>query len=395
MAARGVDPARAHEERVAELERALRAEDERLERIEAAKSPEELQRALRRTSERNQASPPPRFSASRLGLLALVDVFLALLLTPLLAALADRGPQRPPVAQPASAPAVAPPTVPQPDSRSTSQGTDLPSIGEPSVFLIRATGGDARRLNGAPSHAWEPAWRPDGRALAVVADDGIVEVAASRAGPVRGQPVWRKRRELVTLSVPTLLPAYSPDATRLAFVLGGEIWMTALTRGPRMQRLTTEGTSAYPDWSPDGRAIAFASQGRVFVATAAGKLLRQVTAGPEDLAPKWSPNGLRIAFTRMDGVLHVYVMDRYGDVVRRLARDGAGEAYAAWSPDGRKLTYCKFVDGNWELVVRDLASEREQRLTRTPADESFPAWSPGGQWIAFARDLSPGPGPAG
>src|SRR6266508_3976523 len=60
MAARGVDPARAHEERVAELERALRAEDERLERIEAAKSPEELQRALRRTSERNQASPAPR-----------------------------------------------------------------------------------------------------------------------------------------------------------------------------------------------------------------------------------------------------------------------------------------------------------------------------------------------
>lgn len=293
-----------------------------------------------------------------------------------------------PVSPSAPSADVNPPAESRPAARRPTHGVELPRTFEPSVFLIRSTGGAARRLDVPSAHSWQPAWRPDGRALAVVSDPGIVELSVSREGPVRGQPVWRNRRELVTMSLPTLLPAYSPDGRRLAFNVDAEIWAVGLDPQSVVRRLVVDAT--YVDWSRDGRRIAFVRRGRVLVATADGKVLADVSQGKEDISPKWAPNGRRIAFTRLDdGVLRLYTSDPYGDVVRRMGGADAGAAYAAWSPDGRKIAFSKFVERNWELVVRDLRSGREERLTRTATDESFPAWSPDGKWIAFTRDLHP------
>jgi TolB protein len=374
---------RAHEQRVADLEQALRVEDERLERITAAETLEELELAARRTIE-EEGVPAVRSRAWVLvtavaGPIAALVIGLVLVLS--------SSQQRPvPTAAPPRPPA--PVAASRPPASRPTHGVELPRTYEPSVFLIRSTGGAARRLDVPPAHSWQPAWRPDGRALAVVSDPGIVELSVSQEGPVRGQPVWRNRRELVTMSLPALLPAYTPDGTRLAFTLSGEIWAVGLGRQSVVRRLALD--AGYVDWSRDGRRMAFVRRGRVFVATADGRVLADISHGKADIAPKWAPNGRRIGFTRLDdGVLRVFISDPYGDVVRRMNGADAGAAYATWSPDGRKLAYCKFVDRNWELVVRDLRSGREQRLTRTATDESYPAWSPDGAWIAFTRDLHP------
>ncbi len=369
----------AHARRVAELERALRAEEERLARIEAAETWEELDLAARPTLDETGEG---RGRAWRVVLLAAVYVLAAVgVFASLGGSPSDEvvSPS-PPVAH------VDPPTESRPAARRPTHGVQLPETFEPSVFLIRSTGGAARRLDVPPAHSWQPAWRPDGRALAVVSDQGIVELSVSGEGPVRGQPVWRHRRELVTMSLPTLLPAYSPDGQRLAFSVDTEIWAVGLGPQAPVKRLLVDAT--YVDWSPDGRRIAFVRRGRVLVAMADGKVFADVSHGKEDISPKWAPSGRTIAFTRLDdGVLRVYMSDPYGDVVRRMRGADSGAAYAAWSPDGRRLAYSKFVDRNWELVVRDLATGREKRLTRTATDEGFPAWSPDGEWIAFTRDL--------
>lgn len=63
---------------------------------------------------------------------------------------------------------------------------------------------------------------------------------------------------------------------------------------------------------------------------------------------------------------------------RRLA-DNAGQA--AWSPDGRRIVFLSYRDGNPELYSAKADGSRAAHLQR--AEDVDPAWSPDGRRIAF------------
>lgn len=106
-----------------------------------------------------------------------------------------------------------------------------------------------------------------------------------------------------------------------------------VTGDPLPRRLTRD---MRPDWSPDGRSIAFArEQGRevsLMVVPALGGSARRLVRGAE---PDWAPNGQRIAFVRRDGVYHCRPD---GTGVRRIVaanRSGSPD----YSPDGNRIAY--------------------------------------------------------
>ena len=111
-----------------------------------------------------------------------------------------------------------------------------------------------------------------------------------------------------------------------------------------------------PDWSPDGREVAFVrgeslaspTEGNedIYVLdleTGAARQLTQTPPGIYESAPAWSPDGSRIAFVRQtrtsefDGKARILVMSRDGTGERLVF---ANQLYAsspyslAWSPDG-------------------------------------------------------------
>ena len=124
----------------------------------------------------------------------------------------------------------------------------------------------------------------------------------------------------------------------------------------------------------------------------AGAIQRLTDHDAIDLYPSWSPDGQRIAFhSYRDGNSEVYVMDADGGNPQRLTDHDAGDEFPSWSPDGRRIAFESNRDGNWEVYVMDADGGNPQRLTDHDAGDEFPSWSPDGRRIAFEsnRDGNP------
>jgi Tol biopolymer transport system component len=166
-------------------------------------------------------------------------------------------------------------------------------------------------------------------------------------------------------------------------------------------RLQTAGTS--PAWSPDGKTIAVAGNGRVLFVNADGSGRRNVTREwGLDGFPAWSPDGQRIAFMKSDrgnepnnADADIYVMNAEGSGLRRLTRnDGAGwAATPIWSPNGRRIAFHRVQPPpkppysnpkGWKLEVWVMNADGSGQRRLAPGWPSD--WSPDGQRIAFVRD---------
>jgi Tol biopolymer transport system component len=127
----------------------------------------------------------------------------------------------------------------------------------PEIGIVPARGGDwdAWRKVWSPgdleSGGDSPTWTPDSRHLAFAAhlfrpprvEEGVYTIGIDGTG--------------LRLLVPdAVMPAYSPDGSQLAYVQGGDVWVSDAD-GANSRRLTTSGADARPAWSPRGRLIAF------------------------------------------------------------------------------------------------------------------------------------------
>ena len=148
-----------------------------------------------------------------------------------------------------------------------------------------------------------------------------------------------------------------------------------------------------PEWSPDGRRIAFIGQDErqtsLYTVTRDGAHLRRVASDVVGKA-SWSPDGQSLAFMkflsdRSIAVLHTVRAD--GSDARRVSELNAAIQWDAvngvsWSPDGSAFLIVashpssKFGDVDKSFVIGNDGAEI-QRLSN-----SYAAWSPDGKRLA-------------
>ncbi len=206
---------------------------------------------------------------------------------------------------------------------------------------------------------WAPfmglAWAPDGGSLVV---SGFLRPAVRlwRVSAVR--PAEPERIELA--GVPAVWPAVSPTGGRLAFCRStghSDIWRWQ--RGGKLSPfLTSTVRNLSPQFSPDGRRIAFQS-GRsgeeigVWVADADGTGLVQITQGLTLLSgsPRWSPDGQWIAFDAQgkNGLWDVWKLEAGGGPPRQLTAGPGNNGMPSWSGDGKRVYFSSSRSGPYEI----------------------------------------------
>ena len=82
-----------------------------------------------------------------------------------------------------------------------------------------------------------------------------------------------------------------------------------------------------------------------------------------DEFPSWSPDGRRLAFeSYRDGNREIYVMGSDGTNPHRLTNHAAWDVEPSWSPDGRHIAFVSNRD-NWEIYVMGSDGTNPRRLT--------------------------------
>jgi serine/threonine-protein kinase len=157
----------------------------------------------------------------------------------------------------------------------------------------------------------------------------------------------------------------SPDETRLAFSrMDGDpdVYVYDLKRGT-MQRLTFDGQSGSPVFSPDGKRIVYqsatgASTPNLWMKSAdgSGQAERLTHSEFRQLPYSWSPDGSMLAFTENhpETRADIYIISMQADhTARPLVNSKFAEGMPQISPDGKWIAYNSYETGTSEIYVQN------------------------------------------
>jgi TolB protein len=192
-------------------------------------------------------------------------------------------------------------------------------------------------------------------------------------------------------------PSWSPEGRFVAFARDGKI-VIANARGRIVRRFGS--LAADPAWSPDGSRIAYAGgppNSRIIVASRDGRTVTSISTGRNAASgPTWSPNSRRLAYAdQLDidrpsqaGSNRVFVVNADGSDRRLLV---GSAAQPAWSRDGSRIAYVAYasrLSETGQIAVIGVDGADARRVTSGDEPETGPAWSPNGRLIAFARRVA-------
>jgi len=265
------------------------------------------------------------------------------------------------------------------------------------ISLIPTDGGRDVPLVQHPASDTVLGWTPDGRGLLFASDRTrtwdawLVPVEAGRP---QGPPVLVRTGigEIAPMGFAQKGSFYYGVSTDLADVFTATLDLTTgsvlSAPTPIARRL---GGNYAPDWSPDGKSLAYVSRPTSKPGSHA-IVIRSVETGEQrELLPKmnrlgynlrWSPDSKSMLVRGYDTQdrMGVYTINlQTGDVIAAMP----GAYWADWSRDGKAVLCATNARNSRPIVARDLDTGQDKELFSGWAGLSL-AVSPDGQWVAFS-----------
>ncbi len=195
----------------------------------------------------------------------------------------------------------------------------------------------------------------------------------------------------------------SPDARLVAYKSAEagtyDIWTSPTDGGAPKQLTRMPGREMNPEFSPDGKWVAFEADYRgvnvrdIYIIPSAGGTAIRVTDSPlNDANPMWSPDGKTLYFVTdmfWDSSIAAYDL-----ATRKITRVGPGGGNASLSPDGKTFVFTRNQkpndddQSNNDVYILPVSGGEPKLMTPNTfnALDSAPAWSPDSTSIAFVSD---------
>ncbi|MBI1924579.1 PD40 domain-containing protein, partial [Candidatus Poribacteria bacterium] len=219
---------------------------------------------------------------------------------------------------------------------------------------------------------------------------------------------------LVCLSISPAL-AQAPMITFLSDRSGEDEIYILFDDGKVEQLTKNKARTLDPDWSPNGRTIAFASNIRggeafdIYTIEVSSKKLTDLTSGMFGgnwQKPRWAPKGDPRIVAESPNVPNANNWDvgvivdatkkpvEILNVTNATAAAQGADVEASWSPDGTKLAFQServgFPNGKADIFIADMDAKKpgakQQNITNHLATDRRARWSPDGTKILFESD---------
>lgn len=205
---------------------------------------------------------------------------------------------------------------------------------------------------------------------------------------------------------------WSKDGSRVAFTVGDEYQQGTYVRNPNgvnEYRLTTTFDSN-PTWSPVTNRIAFVSETNatsdIYLMDDDGSNIKRLTNdGYLENQMSWSPDGRYILFVskhkcwdainlldncsdaikkrESNGELdpdifdpEIFIVDTREDnpQPKQLTHNSILDETPVWAPDGSRIAFVSYLDGDAEIFTMSSAGGNQQRLTNNIYEDKNPSW---------------------
>jgi tricorn protease len=193
----------------------------------------------------------------------------------------------------------------------------------------------------------------------------------------------------------------APSSRRIAFSIHGEIFTAPTEEGDLRQITDSPARDREPQYSPDGKSIAFVSDrsGReeiyIIAADGSGEAQKITNLDALKFSFAWSPNSKEIAFTTSESKLRKYSIDSKQTIELSSSRYG-NIGSPRWSPDGKWIAFSKpdYVRTSDVYLISSGGGE-EHKVTFDSYNEGNPEFSHDGRKLFFVRREGEGGGGGG
>ena len=282
--------------------------------------------------------------------------------------------------------------------------------------------------------------------VTVITTVHVSRVTADDTKPATSAPEPRAKngKKLLTALdlmkvVNVVAPRIAPDGTRVAYTASEiktekdkewksvtQIWVVKTGDvGQARQYTRGEKNANAPEWSPDGKLLAFLSdrekdgERQIWMMPSDGGEAWAVTSHKGGISAfHFSPDGKQLSFVATDQpskeeeerkkvkddtividrdlkMAHLWLFNIEKKEEKRITQGDFTVSDPQWSPDGTQITYTtrptpKADDGGLSDVwVMNIATSEKKKIEDTPASSDNARWSPDGKWIAYTGNTDP------